>query len=403
MPHLRMVRSLTAFLGILLFITACGGAEDADTGTADTADTADDTAVDEPEETEAESAETGDGTEDGAASSADDDGAGEPLEIDLGISVSRPDADLFPYTAAAALGYFEEENLTVNVVPTGGSGDLIEQLVTGNIQVGTPNMLTLVRAMGTGEIGLQNYYTIAYGTNFGVFVPEGSDVQEIADLEGLTIGVTEPGGGEFAVLLAALGDADLTLDDVTTIPIGAGDAATLNAIETGQVDAYAAALQDVFALRLAGLELSEVTPDLFGDNPQRGLIVSPSTLAEDEEALIRLARAWAKATLFCETNREACAEFQREADSETWSENDEGLSIGGLQYDGSFPNISTPDDEQYGRHYNEAYEELMDEFERTLEEFEPVSVEDFLVPDLLDAINDFDRDAVIAEAEAFGG
>lgn len=317
--------------------------------------------------------------------------------------MSRPDADLFPYTAAAALGYFEDENLTVNVVPTGGSGDLIEQIVAGNIPVGTPNMLSLMQAMGTGELDLRNFYTMAYGTNFGIFVQEDSEIQEVSELEGMNIGVTEPGGGEFSILTAALGDAGLSIDDVNTIPIGAGDAATFNAIDTGQVDAYAASLQDVFALRIAGMEIREITPDLFTTDPQRGLIVTPDTLESQQEALIRLARAWAKATLFCQTNPDPCAEFQREADPETWSENEAGLSIGGLQYEDSLPNLTVPEGEQFGRHYVDSYEELVAEFERTVEGFEPISVEEFLVDDHLDEINDFDRDAVIQEAESFSG
>lgn len=373
---MRSVRILGIILGVLLLVTACG-----DSGGAPADD---------------ETAAGGGGTE-----ASDTAAGGEPATIDLGISVSKPDADLFPYTAAEELGYFEDENLTVNVVPTGGSGDLIEQLAAGNVTVGTPNMLTLMQALGTGDLDLRNYYGIAYGTNFGVFVKEDSDIQSIADLEGANVGVTEPGGGEFSMLRAALGDAGLTIDDVRTIPIGAGDAATLNAIENDKVEAYAASYQDIFAVQVAGLPLRDVTPNLFGDKPQRGLIVSPDVLESEQDALIRLARAWAKATLFCQTNPDACAEFQREADPETWRENEEGLSIGGLQYEGSLPNISVPEGEQFGRLYVDAYKELSEEFERTVEGFEPVDVEEFLVDDYLDEINDFDKEAVIEEAETF--
>lgn len=381
MTHPRIFRMFAVLLGVLLLATACAADDGGNGGGGDGAGSDD---ADETSDTSSE-------------------GADESLSIELGISVSRPDADLFPYTAAEALGYFDEENLTVEVVPTGGSGDLIEQLVAGNIPVGTPNMLTLARAMGTGDLGLQNYYTMAYGTNFGIFVPEDSPLEEISELEGKTIGVTEPGGGEFAVLVAALGDAGLGMEDISTIPIGGGDAATFNALDRGQVDAYAASLQDVFALQIAGMEIREITPELFTTDPQRGLIVLPDTLENDREALVRLARAWAKATLFCDTNPDACADFQAEADPETWEENEEGLSIGGLQYKDSLPNLTVPDDEPFGRHYEDSYEELIEEMNRTVEDFEPWSVEDFLVDDLLEEINDFDEEAVIGEAEGFDG
>lgn len=347
------------------------------------------------------------GTESSAPSASDGGGTdgGEALTIDIGTPSDTLSSSFYAFVVARDLGYWEEENLTVNLVPGSGSGSLVEQIVAGNLPTGAPSTPAVVEALGSG-LELVNWYHYQTGSIFGIWVPEDSDIQSVEDLAGKTIGISEPGGGELAVLNAALEDAGIDpVTGVSTIPVGTGEPVTVEALESGQVDAYSSSKNDSFSLISQGVALRDITPPLYEDFPGRAMITTQESLDEHREEFIRFARGIAKATLFCDTNPDACEQLMRDAQPEQWlAEGASGTSQGELQLAEAYRTTRVASEgELFGAHNADAWQNLQDTIAATLEDFEAWDVEAFLDDDLHEEINDFDREAVIEQAENYEG
>lgn len=309
----------------------------------------------------------------------------------------QPGIIFYPYFVAEDLGFFEEENLTVTAIPSDGSSAATQQMVAGQADAGTPFSASVLEAFVEG-LDSRYVYTYSTGQNFGISVLADSGIQSVEDLEGATIGISEADGGEVAVINAALTNAGLDPETaVEMIPIGQGNPASLAAIENGEVDAYASSGGDMLLLRARGLDLRDITPDEFKNFPAHGISTTAAALEEKSDALGRFGRAYAKATLFCQTNRDACqtimarlspAEFEEEVLGET--EMTRLLDITVVE-----------EGAQFGAPNREAWD-AYNEFRLITEpDAELADLDTFLVDDLVEEFNDFDHDAVVEMAENY--
>lgn len=384
------LRLLACFTFLALLSAACGGGDTpADPTQGDDADA--DAAA--PEEEGSEPATAAAGAAEGE------------YTLEVGFPSATFTSTIASLLAAGSLGYLEEEGLTVNYNYISGSGTVIEQLVAGNIDLGLPSLPAVVEARGAG-LDVIDFYTSQYGSVFGIFVPEDSPIESVADLAGTDIGNTEPGGGETAILYSALREEGIDpLTDVNIIPIGSGEPTTLDAIQSGRVDAYAAAYNDTYSMVQLGYTLRDITPDRYQEFPGRALVTTPESLEENREALTRLARAHSKGTLFCQTNNEACIDLLKEAVPEQWAavEGDESQAEGALQLSDVLEQSAVPEGELYGRHNYDAMNEFIDAIASASENFQEFDAQDIMIDDVLEEANDFDPEAVTADAENYDG
>jgi len=307
------------------------------------------------------------------------------------------------WLAAREMGYYEDLGLTVEFIGTGGSGAAVEQMAAGNLDCGNPSMPAVAEALLVG-IPLVNVYTYGTGAIFGIFALESSGITDIPGLRGKKIGISEPGGGEVAFLEAALRAAGIDpITEATLIPVGDGGPETYTAIESGEVDAYSSAYNDVFAMQAQGLTLSDLTPAMFNTFPSRGIICTPDAVAEKPEAVKRLARGTAMGTHFCFANLDACEAMMREVIPQVWEEGPTGDSQGSLRYALAQIQVRPADPMHYGAHNPETTATFIDTIGGTMEDPEEVDVAAFLFGDFLDYANDFDRAAVEADAQAYAG
>ena len=330
--------------------------------------------------------------------------AGGRQSIKMGMAATDTfTAEWWGWLAADKLGYYDDLGLDVEFVPTGGSGDAVEQVIAGNLDAGNPSMPSVGEALLGGQ-DLVNVFTYSTGAIFGVFAPSDSGISKIADLRGKKIGVSEAGGGEVAFLEAALRAEGIDpISDVTIIPIGDGGPETYAAITNKSVDAYSTAYNDIFGLQASGLELDDLTPELYKNFPARGIITTSKVVEQKPEALQALARGTAMGIEFCMANNEACINFLKEANPAAFEANAEGVSQGLLRFDLSLTQVPPKDPARIGAHDDEETRLFLDTIATTMESSSPYDLNTFLNTQFLDYANDFDRAQVREAAAKYAG
>jgi NitT/TauT family transport system substrate-binding protein len=312
-------------------------------------------------------------------------------------------AEWWGWLAADKLGYYDDLGLDVEFVPTGGSGDAMEQIIAGNLDAGNPSMPTVGEALLGGQ-DVVNIFTYSTGAIFGIFTPKDSGMSKIADLKGKKIGVSEAGGGEVAFLEAALRAENIDpIGDVTIIPIGDGGPETYAAISNKEVDAYSTAYNDIFGLQASGMQLDDLTPEFYKDFPARGIITTSKVVQDKADALKALSRGTAMGIEFCLANNEACINFLKEANPAAFEANADGVSQGLLRFDLSLTQVPPRNPNRIGAHDDEETRTFLDTIASTMEGSAPYDLNKFLNTQFLDYANDFDRAMVRQEAANYGG
>jgi NitT/TauT family transport system substrate-binding protein len=330
--------------------------------------------------------------------------AGGKQSIKMGMAATDTfTAEWWGWLAADKLGYYDDLGLDVEFVPTGGSGDAIEQIIAGNLDAGNPSMPTVGEALLGGQ-DVVNIFTYSTGAIFGIFTPNDSGITKISDLKGRKIGVSEAGGGEVAFLEAALRAEKIDpISDVTIIPIGDGGPDTYAAISNKAVDAYSTAYNDIFGLQASGMQLDDLTPDFYKNFPARGIITTSKVVADKPSALQALSRGTAMGIEFCLANNEACINFLKEANPAAFEANADGVSQGLLRFDLSLTQVPPRNPDRIGAHDDEETRIFLDTIASTMEGSAPYDVNTFLNTQFLDFANDFDRAQVREEAAKYGG
>jgi NitT/TauT family transport system substrate-binding protein len=330
--------------------------------------------------------------------------AGGRQSIKMGMAATDTfTAEWWGWLAADKLGYYNDLGLDVEFVPTGGSGDAVEQIIAGNLDAGNPSMPTVGEALLGGQ-DVVNVFTYSTGAIFGIFTPKDSGISKIADLKGKKIGVSEAGGGEVAFLEAALRAENIDpIGEVTIIPIGDGGPETYAAITNKSVDAYSTAYNDVFGLQASGMQLDDLTPDFYKDFPARGIITTSRVVSERPDALKNFARGTAMGIEFCLANNQACINFLKEANPAAFEANADGVSQGLLRFDLSLTQVPPKNPDRIGAHDDEETRLFLDTIASTMEGSAPYDLNKFLNTEFLDYANDFDRPKVREAAANYGG
>lgn len=210
-----------------------------------------------------------------------------------------------PLTVAKEQGLFAENGIDdLKVSVADGSGYVSQQLVAGNVEfalLGSADVA--VAASKRDDIRVlfchqaQNVYRIAALADSGI--------TDLDGLRGQTIGITEPGGGENALVKAALAEAGLTAD-VKTLPIGGAGPQSLSAMQDGKVDAYSSSYPDFAALGAEGVEFVDITPTKYSSVPGTCMATTQEFLDTDagRTKAEAVAKSWIEAEYFALENED---------------------------------------------------------------------------------------------------
>ena len=160
--------------------------------------------------------------------------ANAPQEIvvsNYGVTVNG-----MPFAVAEALGYFEDEGAAVSgILSSSGGGSTVRNLLGGNLAYAETSLASAVAAAASGadlKIVSGNAHTVA---EFYWLVMPDSPIVDLEDIEGKTLGFTNPRSTSQALNTLLLRRLGLDPDDVGAVNTG-GFGPMLVALEQGAVD-----------------------------------------------------------------------------------------------------------------------------------------------------------------------
>ena len=405
LSDLHRMRSLAGVMALALVVASCAGTEGGETtaqgGATDTTQGSDDTTAPTEPGGDTETTPPSDGGADTTQAAGDGaesgtcavDGAPQETSVLLPFPFAVPFFSIF---AADALGYFEEEGLDVTISTADGSASVVQQVVADNVTFGISDPGPMIDAVALGE-ELKVVYVFQTGLIYGFVTPEGSPYEEITDLEGQVIGVSEATAGEVPFVEGLLASEGLEPGtDVEIVETGAG-ASTAAAFDSDRIVAY---FSDFFNIIELGFEMPLAEFDLgeFGMLHAASVVTQSSTIDENPDLIVCLTRAMARASEFTHASPEAALIAIAEAypDQVTDPEGFDLLAIeetiertipyeeGGGQWGWSRPASW------------EGYIDLLSSRGELTADLDPASL---YTNDLIDETNDFDREAERQAAE----
>jgi NitT/TauT family transport system substrate-binding protein len=127
----------------------------------------------------------------GGGGDAGESGGSGPDDITVGLI---PIVDVAPVYLGIEEGFFEKRDLNVKVQTAEGGAAIVPGVVSGDFQFGFSNVTSLLLAQSEGLplkiVAAGDSSTGRQGADFsGVVVPEGSEIEDAADLAGKTVAV----------------------------------------------------------------------------------------------------------------------------------------------------------------------------------------------------------------------
>jgi NitT/TauT family transport system substrate-binding protein len=237
---------------------------------------------------------------------------------------------------------------------------------------------------------------------FGWAVPESSPVQEPGDMEGKKVGIAVVGWDALwnPIVAAAGGDWKQIQYEV----VGLGTPARLNALYGDKVDVIVTwnGEYPIFATEaeLAGEEpLRFISGENWFKTPANGWAAAEDRLEPDRDLLVRAARAQARAMHFVRENPTESAKIFHHYYPDVHTAEGQAETIAKDYNETGF----TAETEQNGLGWNSAerWQTLLDsmfEFQLTKNQ---LKAEDMFTNDMIEEINDFDVDEVVAFAQSY--
>lgn len=309
-----------------------------------------------------------------------------------------------PMAVADALGYFQEEGIDLEIVFTTDSTSIIQGVDSGSLEIGsTPPEPLLQTIENGGDVSLVYNY-IRKQTGALASLADGA-VQELDDLEGGIIGQASLGSSNLMLSNGILAEAGLEEDvDFTNLAVGTG-AAALQALQTDQVQALSLWDTEYAAFEEQGVELNYFTTDEVASLFSTTYFASPEYTADHADVVAGFGRAMAKATLFTATNPEAALRIMYDSYPDTLvagTSVEEQLEVNLVALERRIDLLLADDPQGTG-----TWGAYSDDAVAAWETFSadagivgaPVDLAAHVDGDLVEQYNDFDADAVVAEAE----
>jgi NitT/TauT family transport system substrate-binding protein len=222
----------------------------------------------------------------------DDDGQGRESNSD-GLDVVRvgviPGAAGVPLYLGEEQGFFEEAGIQIEYVESNGGAAMIPGTISGDLDFAVANAMSVLIGYSTGlplvVIGPANYSTGDPDSDFSaILVPEGSDIESAADLEGRTVAVNALNNiGDLSVRAAVEADGgDQELIDFVELPFPE----MAQSLENGDVDAVWAVEPFVTDNEQHGAHIISTPLTVMSDSTANSVVATSSDLMSSDPDLV---------------------------------------------------------------------------------------------------------------------
>jgi len=294
--------------------------------------------------------------------------------------------------AAVEMGYFEEEGLDISVEQSMGTTD-VKMVSFGQAEFCVP---APVNQMVAREAGMPLISVMQVDTRqiFGICVKSDSDIKSFADLKGKTVvlGVASwQSLFEPFVLAAGLQGSDIEY------VVGGENRAQM--VDIGQADAVFTWEKEYQLWQAQGLDLRYISGQDIVPACANSIATTMDRVENNPELIEKFCRAYAKGIYFCKVNPEAAAAIVVKKFPALNLTVEQALpAIMGLV------TITNDDDTEtygYGHHNADEWQIVKDGGLLSNSFTEDLPVEEYYTNDFLEAINDFDKAEVEADAKAY--
>lgn len=271
-------RAATLLAGIALVIAACGGGDDSSAPAPAPAPT--DQAPAAPEV--------------------------EPAEITLIIAsaVALPKEEVAVYAVPKALGFFEEEKLTVTIEFADGGTAATQAVASGSGDI-TASGLNIGFSAAERGIPIKAVGALVINWPWRIATLPGSSLTDCSGLQGATLGIISLASGSYPYARAFVSECGLDPDaDVNYVPTGIG-APAYAALESGQIDALALYTAAYAAIENTGIEFDYLdNPEFFDPLVSISWLAGTELIENRPDVLERFLRAAYKGLLYSNANPE---------------------------------------------------------------------------------------------------
>jgi len=299
----------------------------------------------------------------------------------------------YPLVVGEALGYFEANGVSVNLLPSDTSIPYVAFIQNGQADLSMLDPNETINALNAGA-DINTVYEVMQNAPEGIAVLAGGEFGSMSDLVDTTVGLVSD--RDRAFLQAALDIAGHTIDDVNTVVLGESGPTLAAAIRDGKVSAIAGSVFDWAGLQAAGIELSLITPDELLASPANTFAMNAEKIEEKRDAMEGFLRAWSMGMYVSTVDPKAVELMLRQAVPEEWEDEASGMSL----FEGVLPmNISTT--ERLGDVQTDVWTDVQPRMLSSGAIESVVDVSTFLNDTYIEAANDFDRAQVEADVAAW--
>ncbi|APX90324.1 hypothetical protein BV394_11790 [Brevirhabdus pacifica] len=235
-----------------------------------------------------------------------------PAEVLSVASTRKVIIDNLPFFVADHIKSFEKQGLEIELTHFQGGSEVVRAVTGGAASIAMVATSAAIIANGRGEkVRLISSWT-APGYGIVYIVPTDSEIKEVKDFAGKSVGISRPGSVSHTGLLPALKAAGVE-DSVTVVPVGSpGD--SWAAVRNGRVAAswhsapYVLDLVDSGEARII-FDISEYLKEYA----QGSLVANEAFIQENPETVRKFLVAVREAAEFIGSNPEEAAKIGSEA------------------------------------------------------------------------------------------
>jgi NitT/TauT family transport system substrate-binding protein len=300
---------------------------------------------------------------------------------------------LYPVIVARDLGWFEKAGLKVNYLDSNVNVPYVAFLSNGQADAVMLDANETFQALNAKQ-PINVVYEAMQNAPEVLAVPVDGPIQTLEGLKGKKIGLASD--RDQATVQIVLDSAGMTIDDVETVEVGDSGPVVASALKNNEIDAYAAAINDITLVGANGIPMKDLTPPAIKVNPANTYSVWVPTMEEKRDILQTFFKVWAMAAKAGKIDPETVAKMCQKAVPEEW----EIMETGEALYQGSL-GLHTPATPLYGQVQPDVWARVQGslvKFKLLDNALDPAT---FLNDSFIEAANDIDDAQIKADLDAW--